>query len=140
MPAQSVPAGITKFTLIDGQQRLTTLLLLLAALRDEARAKGEATTADRIQQVYLTNQFQEGNDRFKLLPTEGQDLGTGNRRPFVDCMCERKPDPASSSLVGRAWTFFRERAVQLDADRVKTFVDSPNFSMTGCGFRQDRFP
>ena len=37
VPTRSVPEGVTKFLLIDGQQRLTTLQVLLAALRDSAR-------------------------------------------------------------------------------------------------------
>ena len=37
-PGRSVPEGVSKWVLIDGQQRLTTLLLLLAALRDHSRA------------------------------------------------------------------------------------------------------
>src|SRR5436190_18318289 len=37
MPSKCVPEGVTKFILIDGQQRLTTLLVMLAAIRDKAR-------------------------------------------------------------------------------------------------------
>jgi uncharacterized protein with ParB-like and HNH nuclease domain len=37
VPTRSVPEGVTKYLLIDGQQRLTTLQVLLAALRDRAR-------------------------------------------------------------------------------------------------------
>src|SRR5260370_34518007 len=37
VPTRSVPEGVTKYLLIDGQQRLTTLQVLLAALRDCAR-------------------------------------------------------------------------------------------------------
>src|SRR3989337_2944070 len=33
-PAKSVPVGVTKHLIIDGQQRLTTMALLLCALRD----------------------------------------------------------------------------------------------------------
>jgi hypothetical protein len=36
MPSKSVPEGVSKFVLIDGQQRLTTLLVLLAAVRDKS--------------------------------------------------------------------------------------------------------
>lgn len=38
-PANSVPEGIGKRLLIDGQQRLTTLMILLALLRDQARER-----------------------------------------------------------------------------------------------------
>src|SRR3954466_5364285 len=39
-PGRSVPEGVEKRLLIDGQQRLTTLLIVLALIRD--RAKGES--------------------------------------------------------------------------------------------------
>ncbi|MBY0513567.1 MAG: DUF262 domain-containing protein [Gemmataceae bacterium] len=34
MPAKSVPVGVSKYLVIDGQQRLTTLVLLMCAVRD----------------------------------------------------------------------------------------------------------
>ena len=49
MPSKSVPEGVTKFILIDGQQRLTTLLVLLAVVRDRARTQRTpiVTSSDR---------------------------------------------------------------------------------------------
>ena len=38
MPMQSVPEGVAKYLLIDGQQRFTTIFVLLAVLRDKAKA------------------------------------------------------------------------------------------------------
>ena len=54
---------------IDGQQRLTTLALLLVAL---ARVLGEETevsgfSARRIRAYYLMNELESGDERFKLL-------------------------------------------------------------------------
>jgi hypothetical protein len=34
MPARSVPVGVSKFLIIDGQQRLTTISILMCAVRD----------------------------------------------------------------------------------------------------------
>src|SRR2546430_9357852 len=36
IPFEPTPAGVSKFTLIDGQQRLTTVLILLSAIRELA--------------------------------------------------------------------------------------------------------
>jgi uncharacterized protein with ParB-like and HNH nuclease domain len=41
IPARSVPEGVTKYSLIDGQQRYTTVSILFAALRQVALQKKE---------------------------------------------------------------------------------------------------
>ena len=41
MPTTSVPQGVSEYVLIDGQQRLTTIFVLLAALRDTAKQSEE---------------------------------------------------------------------------------------------------
>ena len=51
LQTQSVPEGVTKFLLIDGQQRLTTTFILLTLLRDTARREGRAELADEIRTV-----------------------------------------------------------------------------------------
>jgi len=66
VPARSVPVGVSKYLIIDGQQRLTTVSLLLCALRDCL----ESNTASRIQEVYLTNRFRDVEDTLKFVPTQ----------------------------------------------------------------------
>lgn len=47
-PAKSVPQGVGKYLLIDGQQRLTTTQILLAALRDTAGENGHDRLRDKV--------------------------------------------------------------------------------------------
>jgi len=47
MPVDMTPAGVNKFLLIDGQQRITTLFLILAAIRDIAIAKDDGNLSDQ---------------------------------------------------------------------------------------------
>src|SRR5687767_7232650 len=70
MPTISVPEGVSKFLLIDGQQRLTTIFILLTLLRDVAKSKGNEDLAQEIEQTMLVNPFKKGGDYFKLLPTQ----------------------------------------------------------------------
>jgi uncharacterized protein with ParB-like and HNH nuclease domain len=69
MPSKSVPEGVTKFILIDGQQRLTTLLVLLAVVRDKARTQA-GNLGDKIDDLLLKNRHQDGSDVYKVLPTQ----------------------------------------------------------------------
>jgi uncharacterized protein with ParB-like and HNH nuclease domain len=73
MPARSVPVGVSKFLVIDGRQRLTTIAVLLCEIRDDF-GSSEAAARRRIQQFYLTNDGFEGLDFFKLLPSQGDRL------------------------------------------------------------------
>ena len=65
-------AGFPKAMIIDGQQRLTTLTLLLVALRDFVK-KNSATTeinAAEITDTLLINPYKRDSDRYKLLLTK----------------------------------------------------------------------
>ena len=69
---QVMPTGIQKYMIIDGQQRMTTLSLLLLALRDYAIKDPDDATinARRIDSMLLNNEYESGNERYKLLLTE----------------------------------------------------------------------
>ncbi len=69
IPTTSVPEGVSKFLLIDGQQRLTTIFILLSILRDRAREHNDEL-ANEIHQTKLVNYFKKGNEYYKLLPTQ----------------------------------------------------------------------
>ena len=64
-------AGSTLAMIIDGQQRLTTLTLLLVALRDYASANTDCgVNPNKITDTLLLNQYEIGNDKYKLLLTQ----------------------------------------------------------------------
>jgi uncharacterized protein with ParB-like and HNH nuclease domain/predicted transport protein len=64
-------AGSTIAMIIDGQQRLTTLTLLLVALRDHAMANADCgVNPNRITDTLLLNQYETGNAKYKLLLTQ----------------------------------------------------------------------
>lgn len=69
---QAMPTGVQKYMIIDGQQRMTTLTLLLLALRDYAIKNPDDTTinARRIDNMLLKNEYEYGDERYKLLLTE----------------------------------------------------------------------
>ncbi len=69
VPVKSVPVGVSKHLVIDGQQRLTTLSLLLAAIRDFASEVGDSAT-DGIIGDLLVNRHYRAPDDLKLVPTQ----------------------------------------------------------------------
>ncbi|HEY9850251.1 MAG TPA: DUF262 domain-containing protein [Leptolyngbyaceae cyanobacterium] len=69
MPIKSVPEGVGKYLLIDGQQRLTTVFILLSALRDTAK-QSEEKLAEEINNKFLVNSYEDGSDYYKLQPTQ----------------------------------------------------------------------
>lgn len=116
MPAQ----GVTPFLVIDGQQRLTTLLIALCALRDTAATEDPLTT-DRFNELYLLNKYAKGLARYRLLPTQS------DRDAFFACI---EPDASKrDGRVGRAYGFFRAQLTQpgpdsqpLDLRRLETVL------------------
>jgi len=64
-------AGTTLAMIIDGQQRLTTLTLLLVALRDYAIVHADCgVNPDKITNTHLLNQYETGNAKYKLILTQ----------------------------------------------------------------------
>lgn len=98
VPALAVPVGVSKYLIIDGQQRLTTVSLLLCALRDCL----EANPAARIQEVYLTNRFREVEDTLKFVPTQA------DRDVYREIVLDRKI-PTTDCLMVQAYHFFKNQ-------------------------------
>ena len=97
---------------IDGQQRLTTVMLILEAL---ARRVGDGEPLDgfsakKIRNYYLLNPLEEGERGFKLLLTQ-----TDKQSLFA--LMQQKPQPTEPSLrITENFTFFEEwvQAVGVD--------------------------
>ena len=83
---QAMPTGVQKFMIIDGQQRMTTLTLLLLALRDYSTENPDDKTinAGRIANTLLKNEYEYGDERYKLLLTETD-------RDILISLIEKKP-------------------------------------------------
>ena len=70
VPGLAQPGQHTRFHLIDGQQRLTTSSLLMAALRNVAREQGQSELADEIHNYFLVHPLKKGEQHYRLLPKE----------------------------------------------------------------------
>lgn len=103
LPIHDAPENAAKFILIDGQQRLTTLLLLLGVIGQKAEQNGLRPLAEQIREECLINKFVDlEEERIKLLPTKR------DRLPFQTAISMQPPD--NNSQIGVAWRFF-EKAI-----------------------------
>ena len=97
---------------IDGQQRLTTVSLILEAL---ARHLGEDEPIDgfsaaKLRNYYLLNPLESGDRRFKLLLTQTD-------RDSLLAIIEQKPQPTDHSLrLKESFEFFESKIAELDQD------------------------
>ncbi|MFZ3130541.1 MAG: DUF262 domain-containing protein [Desulfosporosinus sp.] len=111
MPAASVPEGVPKYLLIDGQQRLTTIFILLVALRDNAKQCGQARLSEEIINTLLVNPYLDGQDYYKLQPTQV------DRTVFHNIINDE-----AITTVGKipaAYQFFERRLMAENIDPVK---------------------
>ncbi|MEW2557558.1 GmrSD restriction endonuclease domain-containing protein [Streptomyces griseorubiginosus] len=98
-PGRITAGGMQRWLVVDGQQRLTTLMLALTALRDRYRERGAERDADRIHDLVLVNRYRNGDDHYRLLPTQA------DREAFTACV-ENTPKAGGPGNVGAAYRFF----------------------------------
>lgn len=67
-------SGVTELTIIDGQQRLTTLTLIYVAIYRFAVKQNNQQLAQRIFKTYLINEFAGEEEKLKLKPTDNNRL------------------------------------------------------------------
>jgi len=99
-------AGVNRWLLVDGQQRLTTLMLALAAIRDHLSARSE-DDADRIHRRYLVNELRKGDDHLRLLPTQAD-------RDAYRALILHTPGARATGAVGDAYRFFLTAVTSID--------------------------
>lgn len=101
---QAMPTGVQKFMIIDGQQRMTTLALLLISLRDYAIEHPEDTTINfrRINSMLLKNEYEIGDEQYKLLLTET------DRAMLIGLVERNLIQTTSSSRILENYQFFSD--------------------------------
>ena len=110
MPSRSIPVGVSKHLIIDGQQRLTTLALLLCAIRDALPAEAKVQRS-RIQNHYLTNDGYDGWDYFKVLSTHDD-------REGFKALVNAGDNAGLDIQMHTAYRFFRQRIADGDGTSI----------------------
>lgn len=96
--------GMTRRIIIDGQQRITTLILALVAVRDRARVSensDDARLARTIEDNYLFNKdTRNSEDKFRLILTRS------DNEDFKSVANGNRPTDAETSNIFKAYSFF----------------------------------
>jgi alkylated DNA nucleotide flippase Atl1 len=100
------PTGIQRWIVVDGQQRLTTLMLAMCAIRDHLSAT-HPEERDRFNDLYLTNRWLKGDEYLRLMPTKA------DRASYLACV-QSTAEAGGSDPIGVAYRFFRERLAAAD--------------------------
>ncbi len=103
MPIPSFAAGVSKYIIIDGQQRLITIFIFLAALRDRIiEINPEYEKKDEINELYLINKYHP-EDKYKVVPTQA------DRDIFFTILSGENPPLDSDHLIIKTYIFFKNK-------------------------------
>ena len=98
--------GVHKFLVVDGQQRLTTLSILLAAIRDHLAESDGHEHRDRIDAQYLVNKYEAGRPP-KLVPTQA------DQSAYL-AIVRASAEAGGEDAVGAAYRRFRVKLAEID--------------------------
>jgi hypothetical protein len=127
---QTAPGQIPRFTVIDGQQRLTTLQLLVAAAASAVADVGAENDAALLRELAINNPRKaQGTEQLKVWPTNA------NRTAFTAVMSPDGPPPGHvndpDNRIDEAFAYFAECVADFlagadeDEPEAATAADAP---------------
>ncbi len=133
MPIAATRTGLRKYLLVDGQQRLITMMALFAALRDIGLKRGKPGELAKIDENLLLNPGEKGSYRYKVLPNPR------NRAAFFQALSDGVHEgddifPAAESFLKRL-----HREKNLDLFKFFEFLIS-NFMVVRIELERDENP
>jgi len=98
-------SDVPRLLVIDGQQRLTTITLLIAALAEflNENESGLETSPTKLQNYYLFNAEEEGDLRYKLLLTRG------DKETLINILKGIEIEGSSSKRVHENFQYFKSK-------------------------------
>jgi uncharacterized protein with ParB-like and HNH nuclease domain/predicted transport protein len=126
-------ASVPQLLVIDGQQRLTTLSLLLTAFAKVAEESGIQleTTRKKIESYFLFNNEEDGEDRYKLLLTQG------DRETFIRLIEDRELPSDPSKRILENYQYF-ENQLRKDADLSSIYRGISKLIIVNISLERDR--
>ncbi|MBV6423397.1 MAG: hypothetical protein NAOJABEB_01190 [Steroidobacteraceae bacterium] len=114
--AEDNQAAIPRWLLIDGQQRLTTVSLLLIALRDRLKARPDddesLPSAEEVEDRFLRNRHGRGERRGKLM------LRRADNETLTALLDGQALQAGAAEAIRENHAFFQERLAETDLAQV----------------------
>jgi uncharacterized protein with ParB-like and HNH nuclease domain len=101
---QTMPTGVQKYMIIDGQQRMTTLVLLLIAVRNYGynNPHDSSINPDSINGMSIQNDYSKGEEKYKILLNQSD-------KEVLKRLVERSPmDGIKHSRILDNYSFFND--------------------------------
>ncbi|MEG4206854.1 DUF262 domain-containing protein [Microcoleus sp. Pol7_A1] len=105
--------GISPYLVIDGQQRLITLTILLAAMWDHLIREKKTDLAQELYNLYLINQYKKGEEFYKILPTQE------DREAYQSILQDKKTKKegvTKKDQIYASYTFFKKQLKKPNKD------------------------
>ncbi len=114
IPEQETSAAISRWLVIDGQQRITTMTLLLLSLMRRLNAEGldEPVSAAQIEDSYLRNRYGKGDLSYKMLLTKT------DKETLIALLEGKTPSEPVSSRIADNFAFFSGQMATADVKTV----------------------
>ncbi|HEV7302441.1 MAG TPA: DUF4268 domain-containing protein [Tepidisphaeraceae bacterium] len=100
-PVNHMPGETPEYLLIDGQQRLTTLTVLLTAIRDVAAEAQLPELAEDVSETFLWHKRAKGLKRYKVVPR------VGDREVLFAIVDGKAAEQSRRDGIVRAHRFFK---------------------------------
>lgn len=118
IPERETSASISRWLVIDGQQRITTISLLFLALMNKLKATGldNPVSAAEVEDYYLRNRHGKGEQKYKILLTKS------DKDTLVSLLDGMKPTGSVSRRIVDNFDFFTEKIASANLETVYTGI------------------
>lgn len=110
IPETNVDAAIPRWLVIDGQQRITTMTLLLIALKQRLEVDDveEPVSAAQVDDLYLRNRYGKGEAAYRMLLTRT------DKETLMRLVDGKEPEESASYRIIENFTFFSDQIAKAD--------------------------